>query len=252
MSAITAYSSVVTKLSEQLQQEKYVLATAQSVEQVLNLDSNDVDLFKECWNQLKRDTYMADGGKYRYRRYGELSKQANSENFAILPHAPYTQPSYINSLNGDVERHFSPLTSKFTSSPVLTKVLSLLSCVYDSAEGKKQNWSIRLHPYRIKTTKAELGHPAPEGLHRDGVTYIASMMVCKHNIIGGSTLLTNNSQEALTSVTLNETLDIIMADDEKTMHHVSPIKPATRDKEAYRDVLVIAFTRKEQSNGLNS
>ncbi|MEM5547575.1 2OG-Fe dioxygenase family protein [Pseudoalteromonas fuliginea] len=252
MNGITAYNSIVTKLSEQLNQKKYVLATARSVNKVLNIDSNDVALFKECWNELKRDTYMADGGKYRYRRYGELAKESNSEGFAILPHAPYTQPSYINSLNGDIERHFYPLTDEFTSSPVLTKVLSLLSSVYDSAEGKKQDWSIRLHPYRIKTTEAELGHPAPEGLHRDGVTYIASMMVCKNNIIGGSTLLTNNYKEALTSVTLNETLDIIMADDEKTMHQVSPIKPATRYKEAYRDVLVIAFTRKEKSNGLNS
>jgi len=249
MDGIAKYDNAVTQLSAQLEQKKYVLASAQHVDQILNIDSHDVERFKACWDQLKCDTYMADGGTYRYRRYGELVKQSNSDSLTLLPHGPYTQPSYINSLNGGIERHFSPLTGEFTSSPVLTKVISLLSNVYDSVEGEKQNWSIRLHPYRIKATETELGHPAPEGLHRDGVTYIASMMICKHNIIGGETLLTNHRQEVLTSVTLNETFDIIMADDEKTMHQVSSLKPATFNQEAYRDVLVIAFTRKEEPNG---
>jgi hypothetical protein len=34
-----------------------------------------------------------------------------------------------------------------------------------------------------------------------------------------------------------------MADDEKTMHEVSPIQPDNSEKCAYRDVLVIAFTK---------
>jgi hypothetical protein len=118
-----------------------------------------------------------------------------------------------------------------------------MSDVYDSVEGKKTDWNIRLHPYRIVTNHSEMGRPTPEGLHRDGVTYIASLLINKVNMLGGETTITDDRQEVLERLTLDKTLDIVMADDEKTMHEVSPIQPDNSEKCAYRDVLVIAFTK---------
>lgn len=36
-------------------------------------DQQDIAEFQASWNDLKPDTYMADGGKYRLRRHATLS-----------------------------------------------------------------------------------------------------------------------------------------------------------------------------------
>ncbi|WP_333014184.1 2OG-Fe dioxygenase family protein [Vibrio vulnificus] len=236
----------VLPISQQLKKYKYVFINGRQMTLLLSTHVGEVIRFKNCWNQLERDRYMADGGKYRYRRYGQFTKLARSKEIVMMPHEPYVQPSYINTLNGDIERHFEPLTDRFVTSPVLEKLLKMMSEIYDDVEGEPQNWNIRLHPYRITATEAEAGEPTPEGLHRDGVTYIASMMINKINVSGGETRITDDNQNELERITLDKTFDIVMADDAATMHEVSTITPASRETSASRDVLVIAFTKMEK------
>nr|WP_051912770.1 2OG-Fe dioxygenase family protein [Halomonas sp. TG39a] len=162
-----------------------------------------------------------------------------------MPHEAYVQSSDVNSLNGDVERNFEPLQDDFINCPLLVNILILLADIYDAVEKESRNWNVRLHPYRIIANELETGQPTPEGLHRDGVTFIASLMVCRHNISGGTTKITDQNKIFLEEVLLSESLDIVMADDEKTMHQVSSIKPIDLEDVAYRDVLVIAFKREE-------
>ena len=121
-----------------------------------------------------------------------------------------------------------------------------MSDIYDGVEGQKTNWNIRLHPYRIIADGVEEGQPTPEGLHRDGVTYIASLMINKSNAQGGVTTITDSEQNVLERITLDKTFDVVLANDEETMHEVSAIAPDELDRYAYRDVLVIAFTKMEE------
>ncbi|MFM2587378.1 2OG-Fe dioxygenase family protein [Vibrio sp. TBV020] len=237
---IDRHASVIARL---LAENRYVFISGKQMTTMLSTNVDEVIRFKNCWNHLERDRYMADGGTYRYRRYGQFNKLGSGRQISMLAHEPYMQPAYINTLNGDVERHFEPLTDKFVTSPILEKLLLLMSDVYDSVEGAKTDWNIRLHPYRITSDRTEVGQPTPEGLHRDGVTYIASLMINRANLTGGETTITDDKQRVLEQLTLDKTFDIVMADDEKTMHEVSPIKPNSSEKCAYRDVLVIAFTK---------
>jgi hypothetical protein len=46
-------------------------------------------------------------------------------------------------------------------------------------------------------------------------------------------------------MTLEKTFDLVLANDDKTMHQVSSISPKNLGKCAYRDVLVVAFTKME-------
>ena len=58
---------------------------------------------------------MADGGAYRYRRYGQFVKTQGARQIsAYSPHEPYSQPSSVNSLNGDIARHFEPLSDQLS------------------------------------------------------------------------------------------------------------------------------------------
>lgn len=232
-------------VAQQLRRRHHCFVAGKVLKDFLDADPDEVLDFRQCWDHLELDNYMADGGTYRYRRYGQFLKSANFENLSLLPHAAYLQSSDVNPLNGGSERHFEPLTKKFTDSALLKRLLYFMSNVYDSVEGKSRNWNIRLHPYRIYTNSVSVGQPTPEGLHRDGVTYIASLMIKRLNIMGGRTTITDSNRVTLDEVMLDKPFDIVMSDDEKTMHQVTSIKPEQPGQKAYRDVLVVAFTKIE-------
>lgn len=245
MMSVISRDSFVENISKQISRDKYALIKARQFERVFEIDAVDLENFKACWGDLTRDLYMGDGGGYRFRRYGHLYKKSESRRLTLLPHGPYVQSSIINTLNGDVKRFFDPLTEDFLRSKTLKEVLWVLSDIYDSVENQARDWNIRLHPYRIYATSSESGCPTPEGLHRDGVTYVASLMINKCNVKGGITTVTNGERVFLEQVGLEKTFDIILADDAATMHEVSVVKPVNSEEEAYRDVLVIAFTREQ-------
>lgn len=202
--------------------------------------------FADAWNRLTLDRYMGDKGTYRYRRYSQFLLAGPGAPLVRLPHGPYEQPAYINGLNGGIERHFDPLEDDFVANPLFDSLLRALARVFDQAGGASA-WNIRLHPYRILAQEGVPGNPTPEGLHRDGVDYIVSMMVRRHNVTGAQTTVTDNGGAVLANITLAQPLELLVADDARTMHAVSPVQRADGGCEAYRDVLVIAYTRAGQA-----
>ncbi len=238
-------TSLHNRAVAQLQRRNFTAIAGDDLKETLKVDSKDLNDFCDHWNRLKQDMYMADGGTYRYRRYGEFDLDLEMDRFTLLPHQAYVQPSYINGLNGDVERHFEPLELSFSNSDLLRQLLNVLAGVYNKTLGENIQWNVRLHPYRIIASDKMEGLPTPEGLHRDGVTFIASMMIKRQNVLGGVTDITDNDKYILASLQLTDPFDIMIADDAQTMHQVSGIVPENADIElAYRDVLVIAFTKK--------
>lgn len=200
--------------------------------------------FSGFWDTLTQDRHMADNGAYRYRRYGQFDLDAgNSGMLRQLPHGPYEQPTYINPLNGGISRRFDPLLPEFADNALLKRILRALAAIFDYAQGYEAKWNIRLHPYRILAQTGKQGLPTPEGLHRDGVDFIVSMMIRRNNVEGGVTRITDSRGTVLFDLMLQAPLDILLADDAKTMHSVSAIVPLDPEQPAWRDVLVIAFTR---------
>ncbi|WP_168203185.1 2OG-Fe dioxygenase family protein [Marinobacter fonticola] len=232
---------------------KYTAISGRALSKVLGLAALDTaeavrrnyawQAFAGCWDRLTLDTYMGDNGRYRYRRYGQFRYDALTSSLHLLPHEPYVQPRAINRLNGDIQRHFDPLETALTESPILFNLLREMAAIYSAADGYTSNWRIRLHPYRITGSTGAPGKPTPEGLHRDGVTYIASLMVARRNITGGITRVTTNDRRMLTSVRLTEPLDLLISDDASTMHEVSEVRSLDGHSPSFRDVLVIAFER---------
>jgi len=245
MDSVAEYvtDSVADLATEQIRKNHHCFIGGDVLSGLLGTGVTELSSFSDCWNDLKQDNYMADGGTYRYRRYGQFSKSANIDRLSLMPHEPYRQSANVNSLNGGIERHFEPLTREFLDCSLLKRLLIFMSDVYDNAESRSLNWNIRLHPYRIYTNSNHAGLPTPEGLHRDGVSYIASLMINRFNIMGGRTTITDARRNKLDEILLQKPLDLLMSDDVKTMHQVSGIKPEVPGKPAYRDVLVVAFTK---------
>jgi hypothetical protein len=229
-------------LARRLNRQHFLYFSGEALADTLNLISEDIGEFSMFWSRLTTDRYMGDGGTYRLRRYGEFDSRPGLGRLQ-RPHGPYVQPKYINSLNGDIARVFDPLEPEFVTNRVLNCLLDWLTALYDQCEGTPQCWNIRLHPYRILASQQKNGNPTPEGLHRDGVDYIVSMMVSRSNVMGGITTITDNNRQVLWERMLQSPMDILIGKDAHTMHSVSPVSPVDAHLDAHRDVLVIAFTK---------
>src|SRR6516164_7605514 len=67
--------------------------------------------FAESWDDLEVDTYMADGGRYRRRRFGVWSAERQGS-IVRGAHQPHYQTVDYNPLKGGIERWFKPITEE--------------------------------------------------------------------------------------------------------------------------------------------
>jgi hypothetical protein len=235
-------SALFEGFGRNLRTQRYLGLTGNALRSILAITPEDVAGFAAHWPRLTRDCYMGDGGTYRYRRYAALQAPAGSQR-QLLPHGPYLQPRDINRLNGGMPRWFDPLESSFLGHPVFNHLLDWLTRLFDQCECSPQDWQIRVHPYRIKANAQQAGLPTPEGLHRDGVDYIISLLISRCNVEGGMTTITDNAGRALLQRTLLQPMDILIGMDTATRHAVTPVTPLDPALAAWRDVLVLGFSK---------
>src|SRR6185295_1892601 len=82
----------------------------------------DWPAFAGSWNDLQVDTYMADGGRYRRRRFGVWSAQRQSA-IARGKHQPHYQSVDYNTLNGGIERWFEPIRPEIATGESFKTIL---------------------------------------------------------------------------------------------------------------------------------
>lgn len=201
------------------------------------------DDFADSWNYLGQDRHMADGGTYRRRRYSEFAYTAADDRIALLPHVPYFQPENVNYLNGGVERHYEPFEERTANSPALLGVYRWCVAAMTEIEGPR-DWKIQTFQNRILAREGEIGQPTPEGVHRDGVDYVLTLLVGRKGVDGGeSSVYDAATRERVSEVLLTEPGEFLFADDERLLHGVTPLTPATPGVPGHRDVLIVMFTR---------
>ncbi|OAM52047.1 hypothetical protein A7981_00710 [Methylovorus sp. MM2] len=229
-------------LCKQIEQAGFCFAPTADIKhwlQVLNEHGlNDWDAFSQSWNDMPLDEYMADGGRYRRRRHATLS--AESGVISLEPHQPHYQSRDYNTLNGGIPRQYEPIANAV----MLGNTMQGLLRFCDELFGKMSvnpRWHIECHQFRIEANHAELGKPAPEGIHRDGVDFVLVLMVKRVNISSGTTTMHDLEQRTLDSFTLTEPLDCAIVNDKRCMHGVTPVEQIDPNQPAYRDVLVITF-----------
>ncbi len=204
----------------------------------------DFDGFAASWNDLGVDTYMADGGRYRRRRYAAFS--VNAGGIRRKPHQPHYQSRDYNPLNGGVARWFEPVRDEVAAHPALRAILRLSFAVFDAAtpaDTRPEAWHVELHQFRIEAGDGAQGKPTPEGLHRDGVDWVLVMLVRRENVASGETSIHDLRGARLGSFTLTLPLESALVDDDRVFHGVTPITPEVAGEPAYRDVLVATFRR---------
>jgi hypothetical protein len=199
--------------------------------------------FSESWNALEPDTFMADGGRYRGRRFAVATLQGDT--LVPAPHQPHFQTLQNNRLNGGVARWFSPIDADIVQHDITTGIIALCRRVFslDETAEPGATWRTELHQFRIEASRSTPGSPTPEGMHRDGVDWVFVMLVARHNADSGITDICDAAGASLGAFTLTRAMDAVFLDDHRVLHGVTPITVSAGHEAAHRDVLVITFTQ---------
>jgi hypothetical protein len=201
------------------------------------------DEFASSWNDLPLDNYMADGGRYRRRRYATL--RITPEAIIHLPPQPFRQSKEYNLLNGGIDRWFEPVRDEILDGVAMQAILRRCRTWFNDLSPNVVAWYVDIHQFRIEVLGEDVGKPTPEGIHRDGADWVLVFMINLNNIQGGITTIYDAERRALISFTLAEPLDVAVLDDRRVLHDVSPVKRQNPDQPAYRDVLIINFREKD-------
>lgn len=200
----------------------------------------DWERFAASWDDLGLDTYMADGGRYRKRRYAAFA--ATPIGIHRKPHQPHYQSRDYNALNGGIERWFQPLLPEIGDSVSMRTILATCRALFDRLTDTPA-WHIEVHQFRIEARAGEAGRPTPEGVHQDGVDHVLVLLVRRRNVRSGVTSIHDLARRLLGSFTLTDPLDAAFVDDSRVLHGVTPVEPIDASAPAYRDVLVVTFRR---------
>ena len=202
---------------------------------------DDWSRLAESWNDLPVDEYMADRGRYRRRRHVVYAVDTRGR-IERQPPQPHFQGLDYNPLNGGIERWFEPVREELADGPSLRTIVGWCHALWDTL-APDEDWRVELHQFRIEAQGASAGQPTPEGMHRDGVDYVLVLLVHRHNIDSGTTMIGNDAAGFFDSFTLVDPFDAALVDDHRVFHGVTPVRAHDPAQPAWRDVLVVTFAR---------
>lgn len=209
----------------------------------------DWDAYADSWNDLGLDRFMADGGRYRRRRFAAFSATADGV-VERKPHQPHYQSRDYNSLNGGVQRWFEPITPMIAEHPLTQGLIRQgVALFHPLTPDAPAAWHVEAHQFRIEADEGQLGQPTPEGAHRDGVDWVIVMLVERRNVASGVTDIFAPDGTRLGAFVLERPRDAVFLDDHRVLHGVTAIRPLESGAPARRDVLVVTFRREDPSSG---
>ena len=188
-----------------------------------------------AWDTLPPDRHLRDGGRYRRRRHGSFVIEAGRCH--AVPHRAHWQPVEYNALHGGIERWFEPLPEALSADPAWPRLLLAGAGIAGMLRGAAR-WCVEAHMFRIDTTDG-IGRPTPEGAHRDGVDFVAVLLVSRVQVKGGETRVFEADGPAGLRFTMSEPWTTLLLDDQRVVHESTPIQPV--GEQGHRDTLVLTF-----------
>jgi hypothetical protein len=215
----------------------YVFLGPLEAASTLHVDLASLNELRSSWDRLPRDTYLRDGGKYRARRHSCFTQDFPANTLSLEPRRPHWQPTSYNALHGGLERWFEPVEPHVLASPAWTQLVSGIGALFERVRPVKR-WFIEAHQFRIDTAEG-IGRPTPEGAHRDGVDFVAVILINRHNIKGGETRVFDAKGPNGVRFTMAEPWSMLLMDDARVIHETTPIQPD--NEPGVRDTLVLTY-----------
>ena len=234
-------------IQKRLRQQGFGLLSAEQLYALIGEGAESCAAAMPLWNHLPADRYLKDGGRYRSRRHGSfvhnLGALATDHALLHVPQRAHWQPLTYNALHGGMSRWFEPLADELVNlpcwQPLLTHLGELLAEIRPEIRPVKQ-WFIEAHQFRIDTRDG-VGRPTPEGAHRDGVDFVAVILIGRKNIRGGETRVFEIDGQHGVRFTLAQPCSVLLMDDTRIIHESTPIMPLENGGDSWRDTLVLTF-----------
>jgi len=222
---------------ERLSHRGYVFLPATDAVAALDVGVEQLNALRDTWSRLPRDTYLRDGGRYRSRRHSCFVQDFPAAALSAVAHRSHWQPTSYNALHGGLERWFEPIEAQVMSAPVWTRLLASIGTLFARVKGAER-WFIEAHQFRIDTADG-IGRPTPEGAHRDGVDFVALILVERYGIRGGETRVFDTEGPSVGRFTMTESWSMLLMDDARVVHETTPILPG--GVAGFRDTLVLTY-----------
>lgn len=226
-------------LPDRLNSHGWALMTPEQLADWLGATESDFQRLHDSWNRLEPDTHLKDGGRYRKRRHSCYTLDIDGEALTQVEHRAHWQPVEYNALHGGIERWFEPIEPAIARHPVWRALLTQLGVVL-ARTLPAETWSIEAHQFRVDT-EGGIGRPTPEGAHRDGVDFVAVLLLERHGIKGGETRVFEADGPHGVRFTLQKPWSLLLLDDVRVIHESTPIQPL--QGYGWRDTLVLTFRR---------
>lgn len=162
---------------EQIVESGYAIVRGADFLIPLSLQQSWLD-FTATWDDLSEDAYLRGAGFRRLRRYSHLLYDPLTGEVSPLPSADYYQSESVNPLFGGIKRRFEPLHSSSLRSSFLHELVVFdLNQLPASDAQLRSPWEIGLHQIRISCEDDRPATPAPEGIHRDGHSFVVMHLI---------------------------------------------------------------------------
>ncbi len=223
------------RLAHDLRTAGYALLRPSDVAALAGCSLAELDALAPSWDRLALDNYLKDGGRYRRRRHSCFVDDGGK--LAQSAHRAHWQPIEYNALHGGMHRLFEPIEPATIAQPAWNALLRALGQACSAVKGA-QRWYLEAHQFRIDTLEG-IGRPTPEGAHRDGVDFVAVLLVGRSNIKGGETRIFEAAGTGGQRFTMEEPWSLLLLDDAAVIHESTPIQPTGEN--GHRDTLVLTW-----------
>jgi len=224
-----------SRLAEALLGNGYALVRPADVARLAGCTLPELQALAPSWDHLELDNYLKDGGRYRRRRHSCFVD--NGAALEQTAHRAHWQPVEYNALHGGMHRLFEPIEDDTIAQPAWQRLLRALGAVCSDVKGT-QPWYVEAHQFRIDTADG-IGRPTPEGAHRDGVDYVAVILIDRAGIKGGETRVFEANGPRGQRFTMTEPWTMLLLDDAAVIHESTPIQPLA--EHGHRDTLVLTW-----------
>jgi hypothetical protein len=210
----------------------------------LGLDVAALDALHDGWERLPRDPYLRDGGRYRARRHSSFIYTPGARQLAPVPQRPHWQPTTYNALHGGMLRWFEPIEPAAASNPAFQQLLASLGELFAQLQPVSR-WYLEAHQFRIDT-QGGIGRPTPEGAHRDGVDFVAVVLIGRRGVRGGETRVFEAQGSRGVRFTMEQPWSMLLMDDARVIHETTPLQSEAAGGESasaagVRDTLVLTY-----------
>jgi hypothetical protein len=223
------------QLAQRVQADGYAALSPVGVCELAQCELAKLEALTPSWDDLPLDHFLKDGGRYRRRRHSSFI--VNGSDITQTPHRAHWQPLDYNALHGGMQRLFEPIAPATVTQPVWSQLLLAVGEVCSTIKSV-QPWYVEAHQFRIDTTGG-IGRPTPEGAHRDGVDFVAILLVARKQVKGGESRIFETAGSTGQRFTLIQPWTLLFLDDERVMHESTPIQPTAES--GYRDTLVLTY-----------